>query len=309
MTAPPVNNNPAGLSGVLAGQPQGPLSGNSGFWDQLWPVTAGAALLAGPSLRQGLANAAAQVVPALQQDRRRAALNAWLRAKSSGGQIDPATLQLLRSDPGLGESMASTMLAPHPKQLSFDRYGRGYVFEPYSGTVQPVPQAASQASLDDGGGEVIPGVGPLVPMNRLLGRPQKIGTDASGQTLWRDQTGQVARGPAAFADLAQGRFRAVNTQLKNARDTLFRLGGIRPGDDPANIAVPDGGAGSAGLMQQWTDATNQLRDAVRMLDTMKPDEVYDDAYLPQPGDSRAVRAAKINKLNAMIDQTGTLGGG
>jgi len=301
--------SPANINsnGALAGQPQGALAGNGGFWGQTWPAAAGAALLAGPSLRQGMANAAAAIVPALQQDRRRAAINAWLKAKSSGGQLDPATLQLLQGDPSLGESMAATMVAPHPKQLSFDRYGRGYVFEPYSGTVQPLAQNGSVAAADDGGTEIIPGVGPVVPMSKLLGRPQKIGTDASGQTLWRDQTGQVARGPAAFADMAQSRYRAVMAQLRNGRDTLYRLGGLKPGDDPANTAVPDDG--NADAARQWSDASRQLRDAFRTLETMKPDRVYDDMYVPQAGDKPATVAAKFNKLNAMIDQAGALGGG
>src|ERR1700730_8956900 len=76
--APPAGSfDPPGAGGVLAGQPRGPLSGNGGFFDQLWPAAAGAALLAGPSLRLGLANAASAIVPAVQQDKRRNAINAW----------------------------------------------------------------------------------------------------------------------------------------------------------------------------------------------------------------------------------------
>src|ERR1700681_1055024 len=144
--------DPTGSDGLLSGQPQGPLSGNGGFFDQLWPAAAGAALLAGPSLRLGLANAASAIVPALQQDRRRNAINAWLKAKSSGGQLDPGTLQLLQSDPNLGGSVASAMLTPHPKQLSFDRFGRGYVFQPFSGEVQRlVPSGAAGPGRYGGG--------------------------------------------------------------------------------------------------------------------------------------------------------------
>ena len=303
--------NPMSSAGALAGQPpQGPRSGSGGFWNQLWPMAAGAALLAGPSLRQGLANAAAAVVPALEQDKRRAALNAWLRAKSGGAALDPDTLKLLQSDPSLAEGMVSTMVAPHPKQLSFDRLGRGYVFEPYSGTVAPLPQngGVAAAAADDGGsGETIPGVGQVVPMNRLIGRAQKIGTDAAGQTYWRDQTGQVARGPAAFTDLAQSRNRALLTEMKNARDALFRVGGLKPGDDPANIRVPDGS--DAGAVRQWTDASNRLRDALRMREVMKPDQAYDAMYVPQAGDKPAIAAAKFGKLDDLIAETQALGGG
>jgi hypothetical protein len=323
--------DPTGSTGVLSGQPQGPLSGNGGFFDQLWPAAAGAALLAGPSLRLGLANAASAIVPALQQDKRRNAINAWLKAKSSGGQLDPGTLQLLQSDPNLGESVASAMLTPHPKQLSFDRFGRGYIFQPFSGDVQPLAPAGAAGPANDGGtDETIQGLGQvhLVPMNRLLGRPQKIGTDASGQAIWRDPTGQLARGPSATTDTARGGYPGIVAQLKNARDALHALGGLKPGDDPSKIQVPgifngapkgdmltggasiaSAGAGQDPEGQQWYDASDGILRAARAFDASRPDSHYIAMYIPQPTDTPAVRADKLRRLDALSAQADAMGSG
>lgn len=323
--------DPTGSAGALSGQPQGPLSGNGGFFDQLWPAAAGAALLAGPSLRVGLANAASAIVPALQQDRRRNAINAWLKAKSSGGQLDPATLQLLQSDPNLGESVASSMLTPHPKQLAFDRFGRGYIFQPFSGEVQPLaPSGAGGAASDGGADESIAGLGQVhfVPMSRLLGRPQKIGTDASGQTIWRDPTGQMARGPAATTDTAQRGYRGIAAELKSARDALHSIGGLKPGDDPSKIQVPgifngspkgdaltgDPALASAGGSQdqqgqQWYDAGDRILRAARAFDAARPDSDYIAMYMPQPTDKPATRGEKMRRLEALVAQADAMGGG
>jgi hypothetical protein len=293
---------PAGSAGALSGQPQGPLSGNGGFFDQLWPLAAGAALLAGPSLRQGLANAAGAVVPALQQDRRRTAINAWLKAKSGSGTLDPETLKLLTSDPGLGEGVAASMLAPHPKQLAFDRLARGYVFEPYSGNVQPLQATGAQGVADAGSDAVLPGIGAthVVPMSQLLGRPQKIGMDASGRTVWRDATGQLALGPAGEAEMLRGLYAAAGSRLKAARATLYGLGGLKEGDDPATIDVPDpADPAGDGRSRQWDIATGQIVDAARRLGMLTPDSVYRDAYVPQAGDRPELRAAKVNRLNQL----------
>jgi hypothetical protein len=104
--------DPTGAGGALDARPRGALSGNGGFFDQMWPAAVGAALLGGQTFRQSLANAGTALVPALEEDKRRRAINQWLLARSKGGEIDPDSLALLQGDPTLAENFAASQISP-----------------------------------------------------------------------------------------------------------------------------------------------------------------------------------------------------
>lgn len=75
-------------------------------------MSLGSALLSQPSFGMALANFGQQAPQAIGSDRRRSALNAFLKAKSGKTQLDPATLQLLQSDPDFAEKYALSGLIP-----------------------------------------------------------------------------------------------------------------------------------------------------------------------------------------------------
>jgi hypothetical protein len=119
----------------------------------------GALLAAHGNLSNGLA-AYGQVAPQVTANaQRRAALNNWLIAKSKGGSIDPATMQLLRSDPQLAEGLAGNMLTPHRewKQIGTGPYGNA-IFgwaDAASGQVTPASAVTSGGAGGATGGDAV----------------------------------------------------------------------------------------------------------------------------------------------------------
>jgi len=96
-------------------QPQQPQPGRFGGFLQNNSnslMSLGSALLSNPNFGMALANFGQQAPQSMANDRRRKALNNWLKAKSSGGSLDPDTLALLQSDPDLSAKYAMASLVP-----------------------------------------------------------------------------------------------------------------------------------------------------------------------------------------------------
>lgn len=112
---------PGGILGnYAAAPPQAPQApsqgGMAGMLDPQVALPIAAALLGGRTLRDSLAGAAQAAGPAVGNIRKRAALNAWLKAKSSGdpAQLQAATDALYQADPSIAESVATAQMTPHP---------------------------------------------------------------------------------------------------------------------------------------------------------------------------------------------------
>lgn len=92
--------------GILGGGGQTPPYANFREWMQANPDTVTAlatGLLSGPTFRQGLANASAGYAQAAPMDRRRKAVNEWLKAGGPTDVQNPATAALFQSAPDLAE--------------------------------------------------------------------------------------------------------------------------------------------------------------------------------------------------------------
>ena len=108
------------LGGYMSGGPTGLLGGGQaapygsfGEWAKANPDTVSAlamGLLSGPTFRDSLANASAGYAKAVPMDRRRQAVNTWLKA---GGPIDiqnPATAALFQDAPDLAEKYIASKI-------------------------------------------------------------------------------------------------------------------------------------------------------------------------------------------------------
>lgn len=92
--------------GILGGGGQSPPYANFREWMQANPDTVTAlatGLLSGPTFRQSLANASAGYAQAAPMDRRRKAVNEWLKAGGPTDVQNPATAALFQSAPDLAE--------------------------------------------------------------------------------------------------------------------------------------------------------------------------------------------------------------
>lgn len=96
------------------------------------------AFMAGPSARGAIQNLGQTFAPAMDADKKRSAVNAWLKAKSSGQAIDPDTAALLQNDPSLADSYLQSVVTPKAREIRMDPNG--------------VPRYV------DNGAEVFPGV-------------------------------------------------------------------------------------------------------------------------------------------------------
>ncbi len=127
--------------------------------------TLGQALVAGMAggedLQSGLAEAGqnAQYVRARRlDDNKKAALNAWLKAKSGG---DPAALKqatdaLYQADPAIAESMAVNEMTPHRQ---FTQVGQSIMGQPQYGFVDPVAGSVEPVAQSGGLGGDAAGAG------------------------------------------------------------------------------------------------------------------------------------------------------
>lgn len=98
-------------AGILAGQPApGPLSGVGGAWQQLLDpsvaLPAAAALIGGRTLKDSFAGALQAAAPGLVAAKKRAAVNAWLKARSGKGNLSPEMVQFIQASPDLAERLA-----------------------------------------------------------------------------------------------------------------------------------------------------------------------------------------------------------
>lgn len=102
--------------GILGGGGQSPPYANFREWMQANPDTVTAlatGLLSGPTFRQSLANASAGYAQAAPMDRRRKAVNEWLKAGGPTDVQNPATAALFQSAPDLAEKyLAGKMAGP-----------------------------------------------------------------------------------------------------------------------------------------------------------------------------------------------------
>ncbi len=155
--------DPTQTGGILGGQsaaPQGVLGGG-GFSSLLDPsiaLPAAAAMIGGRNLQESLAGGFAAAAPGVVNMQKRTALNAWIRAKSSG---DPAALKqatdaLYQADPAIAESVASQALTPHRQ---FTQIGQSIMGQPQYGFVDPVAGSVEPVAQSGGLGGDAAGAG------------------------------------------------------------------------------------------------------------------------------------------------------
>ncbi len=178
-------------AGAGPAQPQAPPAPRpgplSGIMDPAVMLPIAAAIAGSPNAQQSLAAGLGGVGAAIPNIRKRAALNAWLKAKSSG---DPAALQqatqlLSQADPAFAESMVAAQVTPHRQ---FTQIGQSIMGQPQYGFVDPVmgtvePTSGGQQDMPGSGGGA-GGAGGAVP-----GAPSANGTIYD--TLPKAQQAQV----------------------------------------------------------------------------------------------------------------------
>lgn len=134
-------------------QPRGALSGL--FSAIAMPLVAG--LAGGRNLQEGLA-VADQGVQQVRDIRKRDAMNAWLKAKSSGdaGALQIATQNLYQAAPEVAQSVIAAQMTPHRE---FTQIGQSVMGQPTYGFVDPVagtvsPIGGGQDGTPDAGGGI-----------------------------------------------------------------------------------------------------------------------------------------------------------
>lgn len=166
-----LSGDTSGGGGILASL------GQSGFGQGLarnpnMLMSLGSAMLGNRGVfSQGLAQFGQQAPQAMMADQHRAALNNILKAKNAGGELDPATLQYMKSDPEFADQMIQFGMVAHPKQAISTPYGVA-VFDPYArdgnnlnyqmpgGTPTTAPGAATQNAGPPPDAVVPPGFDP-----------------------------------------------------------------------------------------------------------------------------------------------------
>lgn len=123
-------------------QPRGALSGL--FSAIAMPLVAG--LAGGRNLQEGLA-VADQGVQQVRDIRKRDAMNAWLKAKSSGdaGALQVATQNLYQAAPEVAQSVIAAQMTPHPL---VSRAPGDVMVDPFTGA--PPPGAGAASGRGDG---------------------------------------------------------------------------------------------------------------------------------------------------------------
>lgn len=96
------------------------------------------------SLGQGISDTAQMVAPARQTDMRNAAITKYIKANP---KVDQQTIDLIRSDPAIGEAMISAQLTPHPFTPIVSPTGAIMGIEPYSGGTKTYYDPAAGAGL------------------------------------------------------------------------------------------------------------------------------------------------------------------
>jgi hypothetical protein len=107
-----------GLLGGQAGGGGGLLGGGSGgqslqdFWNSDAVLPTAAALIAGPTFRQGLASAFATAGQGVEQGRKRRVLNDVLKSTKIGANLAPETQAYLRENPEFAQNLIAYNLTP-----------------------------------------------------------------------------------------------------------------------------------------------------------------------------------------------------
>src|SRR6185295_12630267 len=102
-----------GYGGPLGGSGGGFLSGLRGLLDPQYALPMAAQLIGGATPQASFAGALGVAGPAIGDMRKRAAMNAYLKAHS-GLNLTPEEQQLLQSDPELGRAFIAQQLTPKP---------------------------------------------------------------------------------------------------------------------------------------------------------------------------------------------------
>ncbi len=177
----PADPTQTGGLGLSSQAPRGILGGGySNLLDPSIALPAAAAMIGGRNLQESLSGAFAAATPGIVNMRKRTALNAWLKAKSSG---DPAALKqatdaLYQADPAIAESMAVNEMTPHRQ---FTQIGQSVMGQPQYGWVDPVAGSvepvAQSGGIGGGAADAGAGSGSSGKLYDSLPKPQQAQVD------------------------------------------------------------------------------------------------------------------------------------
>ena len=111
---PWIKRRPVSIGGLCPGRSPatgGILSGLRGFLDPQYALPIAAQLIGGATPQASFAGALSAAGPAFGDMRRKAAINAWLKARSTGTPLSPEMQQYIAQDPALAQKLAEHDLA------------------------------------------------------------------------------------------------------------------------------------------------------------------------------------------------------
>ncbi len=122
-------------------------------------LPAAAALMAGPTFQQGLAGAFANAAPGIQAVKKRAAVNAWMKAGSPRDPNDPAVQNLFTAAPEIAQNYIGAALVPK-HAAEFTKIGEDQMGGATYGWADPNSQTVTPYTSAGGGavGQELPGV-------------------------------------------------------------------------------------------------------------------------------------------------------
>lgn len=275
-----------------------------------------AAIAGGRDPQLGLSEAANNAQYARQKtlyDAKRLALNAWLKAKSSGdaGALDKATQNLYIADPNIAESVVSAQMTPHPSQLTYNPVtGAAGTFEPYSGVYTPQPSASAGGGSANG----------VFPPGFIFGGAKPYTDAASNETGLIDVNGVKAVIGKANPSPDQANAAAAAQIATDANATIKKLQTSETGAI-ANSITEAGKIPVLGPLissarpegRRYEAAKLQFQQAIRGLAAAKglnPDsaEFQEPALFPQQGASKEEIAQKDAYRQRIIDGLQTRAG-
>lgn len=296
-----------GGGGLLGGQVQPPadLGGGGGFLrnnsDLLMAL--GSSLLGARGMfGQGLANFGQVVPAATKADRTRMALNNWLKAKSAG--MDPATLDVLRSNPELTGTLFQAQMTPH--QHSFIALPTGGVASGDQITGE-VSQGLAPQTGGDGfnAANAVPYEDKANNETGLIDKYTMVKRVISRGTPTADQAGAAAAMTAAQS--ANEVLRQTDADEAGLGHSLIRGMAGTPGVAPVGRLMESSGS------KQNEQARAQFQAAIRGMAIAKglnPEsaEFSGQALFAQQGDDAKTIQQKANYRDQIVQSLGVRAG-